>query len=111
MPRCRDAAAALAQTLDLARLSLAVGEGAPLPLAERRPPLVTLGALSLVPPAGGFLQPTRDGEEPPAEAAAPAPSVAACVDATMLERLDWLQASHAELLEAVRTLSTASGKP
>lgn len=58
----REALAGLAETLDLARLSLAVGDERPLPLAERRPPLIALGDVALVPPAGGFLQPTLGGE-------------------------------------------------
>ena len=59
----RESLAALAAGLDLARLSLAVGDEPPLPLAERRAPLVSLGGVALVPPAGGFLQPTRAGEQ------------------------------------------------
>lgn len=58
----REALAGLAQAADLARLSLSV-EGEVLPLVERRLPLVTLGGLPVVPPPGGFLQPTPQGQK------------------------------------------------
>jgi len=58
----RESLAALAAELDLARLSLTVGGQAPLPLAERRTPRITLGGVAVTPPAGGFLQPTPEGE-------------------------------------------------
>jgi 23S rRNA (uracil1939-C5)-methyltransferase len=53
----RAAAAREAETLDLARLTLA-GE----PLALRRPPRLRLGPAVVVPPPGGFLQATAEGE-------------------------------------------------
>lgn len=58
----REALAALAAELDLARLSLAVAGAAPPPLAERRSPRITLGGVAVTPPPGGFLQPTAEGE-------------------------------------------------
>ena len=58
----REALAALAVELDLARLSLAVAGQAPLPLAERRLPRILLGGVAVTPPPGGFLQPTPEGE-------------------------------------------------
>lgn len=57
----REALAALAEAADLARLSIAVA-GEVLPLAERRLPLITFGGVPLVPPPGGFLQPTPEGQ-------------------------------------------------
>jgi 23S rRNA (uracil1939-C5)-methyltransferase len=53
--------AALADTADLARLSLS-REGMLEPVVVRRAPRVTFGTVAVEPPPGGFLQPTRDGE-------------------------------------------------
>lgn len=58
----REALAAFAAAQDLARLSWRVGGGAPEPLAQRRLPVLSFGAARVVPPPGGFLQPSREGE-------------------------------------------------
>lgn len=61
----REAWAGLAQRLDLARLSVRrSGEGHDRtePLAARRPALIRLGGVDVIPPPGGFLQATRAGE-------------------------------------------------
>ncbi|ACL57786.1 class I SAM-dependent RNA methyltransferase [Methylobacterium nodulans] len=55
--RARQVLVALAETCDLARLSLH-GEV----LVERRPPVIRAGRAALVPPPGGFLQATQAGE-------------------------------------------------
>lgn len=53
----RAAAAALADRLDLARLSIARDAAAvPEPIAVRRPPILRFGDAAVTPPAGGFLQ-------------------------------------------------------
>lgn len=54
----REQLSRLAETLDLARLSLD-GEAA----IERRAPVVVMGAARVAPPPGSFLQPTASGEE------------------------------------------------
>lgn len=56
--RLQRALVEIASALDLARLSLH-GEV----LVERRPPAVMMGRALVVPPPGGFLQPTAKGEE------------------------------------------------
>jgi 23S rRNA (uracil1939-C5)-methyltransferase len=59
----REALAALADSLDLARVAWAAGEGAaPEPVAERRRPAVRLGGVAVDLPAGAFLQATEFGE-------------------------------------------------
>lgn len=58
----RERLAAFAEAHDLARLTLRVGGAAPETAALRRLPQVTLGGVSVPLPAGGFLQPSRDGE-------------------------------------------------
>ncbi|MEQ8813571.1 MAG: class I SAM-dependent RNA methyltransferase [Thalassobaculum sp.] len=61
----REAWAALAESLDLARLSVRrAGEGHDRtePLAARRAATVRFGGIDVTPPAGGFLQATRSGE-------------------------------------------------
>ncbi|EDP62271.1 SAM-dependent methyltransferase [alpha proteobacterium BAL199] len=61
----REAWAELAETLDLARLSLRrSGEGHDRtePLAARRPTMIRFGGIDVRPPAGSFLQATRAGE-------------------------------------------------
>lgn len=61
----REAWAELADTLDLARLSIRrSGEGHDRtePLAARRPTLIRFGGIDVRPPAGSFLQATRSGE-------------------------------------------------
>lgn len=61
----REAWAALAVQLDLARLSVRrSGEGHDRtePLAARRPATIRLGGVDVTPPAGGFLQATASGE-------------------------------------------------
>ncbi len=58
----REQLAALAEALDLARISLAVAGQPPLPLAARRAPQVTMGQVAVTPAPGGFLQPTAAGQ-------------------------------------------------
>lgn len=58
----REALAAFAAERCLARLSWADGRGAPEPLALRREPILTFGGVPVVPPPGGFVQPTAEGE-------------------------------------------------
>ncbi len=59
----RERVAALAEAGDLARVSWQEGEGAPEPIVVRRAPIVTFGSVAVTPPPGGFLQPSREGEE------------------------------------------------
>lgn len=54
----RERLAALAESLDLARLSWGADEI----VLERRPPVVAFGAARVVPPPGAFLQPSVEGE-------------------------------------------------
>lgn len=58
----REALAAFAEAQDLARLSWQPPKAAPEPLAQRRLPVLTFGRAQVVPPPGGFLQPSREGE-------------------------------------------------
>lgn len=58
----REALAAFAESRDLARLSWTDGREAPEPLALRRDPLLTFGSVPVLPPPGGFVQPTAEGE-------------------------------------------------
>lgn len=61
----RERLAAFAEEQDLTRLSYhAEGDSLPdpVPLAQRRTPLVTFGAVAVTPPPGAFLQATVDGE-------------------------------------------------
>lgn len=63
----REALVAFADAADLARLSWAEsgarGEaGEPEPVVVRRPPTVRFGAVPVVPPPGGFLQPSAEGQ-------------------------------------------------
>ena len=58
----REVLAAFAAENDLARLSWTDGRDAPTPLALRRDPLLTFGGVPVVPPPGGFVQPTAEGE-------------------------------------------------
>jgi len=58
----REALAALAETAQLARLSIAVAGGAPQPLLERRPARLALGGVPVTLPPGAFLQATPEGE-------------------------------------------------
>jgi 23S rRNA (uracil1939-C5)-methyltransferase len=58
----REALAAFAEANDLARLSWSDGREAPTPLALRREPIVTFGGVAVMPPPGGFVQPTAEGE-------------------------------------------------
>lgn len=58
----RERLAVFAETHDLARLSLRVAGGAVEPAAARRMPQVRLGEHFVTLPAGGFLQPSMDGE-------------------------------------------------
>ncbi|MCC7272570.1 MAG: class I SAM-dependent RNA methyltransferase [Alphaproteobacteria bacterium] len=59
----RTALAALAEALDLARLSVARGPAAtPEPVVERRSPTVRFGTVDVVPPPAGFLQAGRAAE-------------------------------------------------
>ncbi len=66
--RDREALAALAGASDLARVSWQQrnhqqGEGEPEPIVVRRAPTVTFGDVAVTPPPGGFLQPSREGEQ------------------------------------------------
>jgi 23S rRNA (uracil1939-C5)-methyltransferase len=58
----REALAAFAAAEDLARLCWTDGQDAPTPLALRRDPILTFGGVAVVPPPGGFVQPTAEGE-------------------------------------------------
>lgn len=59
----REALAALADALDLARLSWRSGEDAePEPIVVRRPPVLTFAGVAVVPPPGGFFQASAAGE-------------------------------------------------
>ncbi len=58
----REALAAFAEANDLARLCWTDGRDAPTPLALRREPIFTFGGVAVVPPPGGFVQPTAEGE-------------------------------------------------
>lgn len=58
----RERLAALAETLDLARLALARPGSSGEPLVVRRPPLLRLGPVAVEPPPGVFLQATEEGE-------------------------------------------------
>ena len=63
----REALAEFARQADLARLSWQSPDdarrgAAPEPVIELRPPRVTFGRVAVVPPPGGFLQPTAAGE-------------------------------------------------
>ena len=73
-----EALAAFAVDHDLARLSLRVAGATPEVAAERRLPLVQLGGAAVPLPAGGFLQPSKAGEQVLVErvlaAVAPAPA-------------------------------------
>lgn len=57
----REALAALAEALDLARLHVRV-DGLDEPVAARRPPQVILGGVPVILPVGAFLQPSEEGE-------------------------------------------------
>lgn len=65
--RDREALAALADSSDLARVSWQQGPGIaggePEPIVVRRAPVVTFGEVAVTPPPGGFLQPSRAGEQ------------------------------------------------
>jgi len=64
----REALAAFAESVDLARLSwaglatAAEDDGVPEPIVQRRLPRVAFGGVAVTPPPGGFLQPTLAGE-------------------------------------------------
>lgn len=58
----REALAAFAAAEDLARLAWTDGRDEPTPLALRRDPILTFGGVPVVPPPGGFVQPTAEGE-------------------------------------------------
>lgn len=62
----RETLAAFAEAADLARLSWAEsgseGAGEPEPIVVRREPVVRFAGVPVVPPPGGFLQPSADGE-------------------------------------------------
>ncbi|MGC2854145.1 class I SAM-dependent RNA methyltransferase [Novispirillum sp. DQ9] len=57
----REALAALAEALDLARFHIRV-DGLAEPVAVRRPPLVHFGGVAVNLPPGAFLQPSAEGE-------------------------------------------------
>ncbi len=63
----REALAAVSESLDLARISWAsTSDGgsseAPEPVIERRAPKITFSGIEVTPQAGGFLQPSSEGE-------------------------------------------------
>ncbi|GIX08354.1 class I SAM-dependent RNA methyltransferase [Elioraea sp.] len=58
----RERLAAFAAEADLARLSWATGEAAPLPVVVRRAPRIAFAGVAVEPPPGAFLQATRQGE-------------------------------------------------
>lgn len=58
----RELLAGFAESADLARLSWTDGKDEPTPLAHRRDPILTFGGVAVVPPPGGFTQPTAEGE-------------------------------------------------
>jgi len=60
-PGWRRRQAALAEELDLVRLSLRGQDSAEV-IVERREPWLDFGGVAVVPPPGGFVQPTREGE-------------------------------------------------
>lgn len=57
----REALAALAEHLDLARFHIRV-DGLDEPVAIRRPPQVVMGGVAVALPVGAFLQPSEEGE-------------------------------------------------
>lgn len=59
----REALAALAAASDLARVSWQQEGGEPEPVVLRRAPVLTFGTVAVTPPPGGFLQPSREGEQ------------------------------------------------
>jgi len=61
--RDRETLAALAEASDLARVSWQEGVGESEPIVVRRAPVVTFAEVAVTPPPGGFLQPSRAGEE------------------------------------------------
>lgn len=58
----REALAAFAAAENLARLAWTDGREEPAPLALRRDPVLSFGGVPVVPPPGGFVQPTAEGE-------------------------------------------------
>lgn len=58
----RERLAAFAEAQDLARLSWRRPGGVTEPLAARRPATVAFAGVPVLPPPGGFLQPSREGE-------------------------------------------------
>lgn len=58
----REALAAFAEVNDLARLGWTDGRDEPTPVALRRDPILTFGGVPVLPPPGGFVQPTAEGE-------------------------------------------------
>jgi 23S rRNA (uracil1939-C5)-methyltransferase len=59
----REVLADLAGSSDLARVSWQQADDEPEPIVVRRAPVVTFGVVAVTPPPGGFLQPSREGEE------------------------------------------------
>ncbi len=59
----REALAELAEACDLARLSWAAPGEEPEPVVQRRPPQVVFAGVAVTLPPGGFLQPSREGED------------------------------------------------
>lgn len=66
--------AGFAEAADIARLTWQGPRSEPELVALRRPPTVSFGGIAVTPPAGGFLQPTVEGEAILARAAAQAAS-------------------------------------
>ena len=58
----REALAAFAEAQDLVRLAVSVGAATPEPVAERKPPVLTIAGQQVALPPAAFLQATREGE-------------------------------------------------
>ncbi len=61
--RDREVLADLAEASDLARVCWQERDSQPEPIVVRRAPVVTFGEVVVTPPPGGFLQPSRAGEQ------------------------------------------------
>ncbi|CAE7211306.1 unnamed protein product [Symbiodinium sp. CCMP2456] len=113
----RERLADFAAGADLARLSWSAGREEAEPVALRRSPVLTFGATAVVPPPGGFVQPTAEGQQAlvervlaaiPATAETAADLFAGCGTFTfpLAERLQVYAAEGSEA--AVAALSAAA---